>query len=187
MKDITFEKKLIGNKITFHTTYGIFSPKELDYGSQLLIWNAGKVEEDFDILDIGCGYGPIGIALAKHAPKGSLHMVDKDFVAIEYAQKNCEANEIKNAEVYLSNGFSHVPADKKFDIIVSNIPAKIGKELLEKIFTDAHEHLKPEGRILVVTIAGLRKYIKRTFEEIFGNYTKIEQKKNYCVGMAQKK
>jgi len=138
------------------------------------------------ILDLGCGYGPIGIALAKDLPDGEIHMVDKDFMAIEYAEKNAAANRTRNCKAYLSNGLAQVPKDARFDIIISNIPAKVGKELLQIIMQDAKRHLKPGGRFYVVTIAGLRTFIKRHFKETFGNYKKLQQSKGYAVAVAER-
>lgn len=186
MNDITFQKKLHGNKLTFHSTYGLFSPKEIDFGSFLLLKHVGGLKPDAHVLDIGCGYGALGITIAKLIPEGMVHMVDKDFVAIEYAQKNAQANSTPNTSIYLSNGLSHVPPQENFDLIVSNIPAKVGNELLRKIFTDSRDQLKPNGKIIIVCVAGLRKFIKREFENIFGNYNKLDQKKNYAICMAQK-
>jgi 16S rRNA G1207 methylase RsmC len=85
----------------------------------------------------------------------------------------------------LSNGFDQI-RDKKFDLVASNIPAKVGNELMTLFFSDAYRQLKADGRIVVVTINGLRSYIKRTFNEIFGNYKKLKQGKNYTVSMASK-
>ncbi len=82
----------------------------------------------------------------------------------------------------LSNAFSAVP-DIKFDNIVSNLPANVGKEMLWIILHDAKAHLKDEGKLYIVTIAGLRRFIRRNFEEVFGNYQKIKQGKTYTVGL----
>ncbi len=184
-KDPIIHTQLRGKPLTFFTTWGLFSPKEIDEGSKLLI-DLVEVAPDSDILDLGCGYGPIGIALAANAPSGETHMVDKDFVAVDYANKNAKENHAPNAKAYLSNGFSQVPKDMKFDIIVSNIPAKVGKELLQIIMKDAHDHLKPGGKFYVVTIAGLREFIKRHFKETFGNHKKLKQSKGYAVAVAEK-
>lgn len=184
-KDPIIYTQLRENPLTFVTTWGLFSPKEIDEGSKLLI-DLVKLTEDADILDLGCGYGPIGIALAKDAPSGETHMLDKDFVAVDYANKNAEANHAPNAKAYLSNGFSAVPKNMEFDVIVSNIPAKVGKELLQIIMQDAHTHLKPGGSFYVVTIAGLREFMKRHFKETFGNYKKLKQSKGYAVAVAEK-
>jgi len=112
-------------------------------------------------------------------------MVDKDFVAGEYANKNIVENKLNNAEAMLSNAFAQI-GDRKFDVIVSNIPAKVGKEMLLLILYDALAHLKPGGELYVVTINGLRKFMKRHFEDVFGNYKKLKQGANYTVARAVK-
>jgi 16S rRNA G1207 methylase RsmC len=84
----------------------------------------------------------------------------------------------------LSNGFDHIDASLRFDLIASNIPAKVGKELLTLILHDARSRLNPNGRIYVVTINGLRQFMKRYLTEIFGNYKKLKQGRQYTVAMA---
>jgi 16S rRNA G1207 methylase RsmC len=183
-QDIVFSETLCGQKLTFHTTWGIFSPREVDEGSRLLL-DFMEIGESDDCLDLGCGYGPIGMTMARLAPKGQTLLVDKDFVAVDYANKNIQANRIANAEALLSNGFSAV-GERRFDVIASNIPAKVGNEMLYLFLYDALAHLKPGGRLYVVTITGLRQFIKRSFNEVFGNYDKLKQGKSYTVAMAAK-
>jgi 16S rRNA G1207 methylase RsmC len=183
-EDIVFDADLRGRRFVFHSTWGLFSPTEIDEGSRLLLDHLEVRPGDIS-LDIGCGYGALGIPIAKLSPEGKVHMIDKDFVAVEYAKKNAEINSAKNCEVYLSNGFSEVRG-MKFDLIVSNLPAKVGRELLWILLEDAKDHLKPGGRMYVVTISGLREFIKRNFQEVFGNYEKVKQGRNYTVGLAIK-
>ena len=169
----------------FHSTWGLFSPREIDAGSRLLI-RYMQVNETDICLDLGCGYGPIGLTMARLAPQGKVYMVDRDFVAVEYARKNAELNGVTNCEALLSNAFSHIPDDLQFDVIASNLPAHVGKELLYLILSDAKRHLKKDGRLYVVTIAGIRAFIKRNFVEVFGNYKKVKQGQNYTVALAVK-
>ncbi len=183
-KDIVFSTHLCGQSLTFHSTWGIFSPRAIDEGTELLLRYIDVKAEDH-CLDLGCGYGPLGITLARLAPQGKTTLVDKDFVAINYANKNIALNHISNAEALLSNGFDQIQ-DRRFDVIVSNIPAKVGNELLSLFFHDAWRQMNPGARLYVVTINGLRDYIKRNFKEIFGHYDKLKQGKNYTVAMAQK-
>ena len=183
-KDIIFEAKLKGHNFVFHSTWGLFSPKEIDKGSLMLINQVDIKPTDFT-LEMGCGYGPIGLAIAKMSPQGKVHMLDKDFVAVDFANKNAQLNGIQNCDIYLSNAFSNVPAIE-FDNIVSNLPAKVGKELLFLILNDAKNHLKKGGKFYVVVIAGLKDYIKRNFKEVFGNYEKLKQGKTYMVAVAIK-
>ncbi len=183
-EDIVFTETLRDQRLTFHSTWGIFSPREIDSGTRLLL-DYLEIKESDDCFDLGCGYGPIGVTMAKLAPKGRTLMADKDFVAVEYANKNAKANNLTNCEAILSNGFSQV-GDRRFDVICSNVPAKVGKEMLHLLLHDAKRHLKPGGCIYAVTITGLRRFIERNFEEVFGNYEKLKQGKDYTVARACK-
>ncbi|MGB1111244.1 MAG: methyltransferase, partial [Gammaproteobacteria bacterium] len=109
----------------------------------------------------------------------------KDFVAVDYSNQNAALNSITNAEARLSNGFSAI-TDDGYDLVVSNIPAKVGKEMLYLLLADAHRLLKPGGEITVVTVNGLRQFIKRQFNDIFGNYDKLKQGRVYTVARAVK-
>jgi len=183
-KDLSIKTHLLGHPLEFKTTWGLFSPEAIDVGTELLLEAIKKevdIKQDADILDLGSGYGPIGTALGKIATEGSIHMVDKDFIAVEFSQKNAELNGVKNSKSYLSNGFSHVPKDKQFDLIVSNLPAKISKEFFWILFEEARQHLKPGGQMVVVTIAGMEFFIKKNFEKIFGNYELLKNGKGYFV------
>jgi len=184
-KDIEFSAILHGQKLNFRSTWGIFSPKGIDEGTQLLA-DLLDVKPDADCLDLGCGYGPLGLVLAKLAPLGTVQMVDKDFTAVDYANRNAELNGLTNARAYLSNGFDQVPADAKFDVIISNVPAKIGGELMTLMLHDARAHLKLGGQLYVVTISGLKDYMKRNLNEVFGNYDKLKQSKTYTTAVAKK-
>ncbi len=183
-KPLKLSAELNNIKLNFETSFGVFSPKEIDDGTRLIL-NHLQVEPDFDCLDLGCGYGPIGLWMAKKAPKGKTILLDKDFVAIQHARDNIRLNQATNAEARLSNGFSELK-EEKFDLIVSNIPAKVGNEMLYLFLYDAFYHLKPGGQFVVVTVNGLRKFCKRTFNEVFGNYQKIKQGQSYTVSSAHK-
>ena len=183
-QDIVFQAELKGQMLTFHSTWGLFSPKAIDEGTHLLLDHM-DVAADADILDLGCGYGPIGLTLAKLAPGGQTHLIDKDFVAVQYAQKNAEINGLVNVKCYSSNGFDGVPKAQKFDIIVSNVPAKIGTELLQIFLYDAKAHLKPGGELYIVTVSGLKEYMKRHLAAVFGNYDKLKQSKTYTAATAK--
>src|SRR6476619_6286351 len=102
-QNIVFSAKLAGHDLIFHSTWGLFSPKAIDEGTQLLV-DYLKIAPGAVCLDLGCGYGPLGLTLAKMAPQGQVHLVDKDFVAVEFAQKNTGLNHLTNAKAYLSNG-----------------------------------------------------------------------------------
>jgi 16S rRNA (guanine1207-N2)-methyltransferase len=185
-QDIVFQVPLREHAMEFHSTWGLFSPRGIDEGSYALIREVTLGEQDVT-LDLGCGYGAIGLALARDCPGGKVHLVDKDYVAVEFARKNAQVNGLTNCEAYLSNAFSEVPADVTFDNIVSNIPANVGKELLQIILQDAKSKLRDGGKLYVVTVSGLRKFMQRHFEQLFGNYDKLRQTRHCTVAMAEKR
>ena len=178
-RDLSFEETIRGQTLAFRSTWGLFSPKGMDEGSRLLLESV-EIGPDDDTLDLGCGWGPLGLMLARLAPGGTSVLVDKDFVAVDYAEKNRVHNRIDNASCILSNGFAQIP-EQQFDLIVSNIPAKVGKEMLYIYLFDALKFLKPGGSFYIVTITGLRQFFKRGFNEVFGHYEKIKQGKTYTV------
>ncbi len=183
-RDLSFEATLRDRRLQFRTTWGLFSPREIDAGTRLLLSHIEVLTTD-RCLDLGCGYGPIGLALAASAPQGHATMVDKDFVAVDYARRNAELNGLPNCTVLLSNGLAAV-RDQDFDIVASNLPAKVGKELLYLYFLDALAVLRPQGRLYVVTLSGMRRFIERCSLETFGHYNKIKQGKDYTVALAIK-
>ncbi|MYA71346.1 methyltransferase [Candidatus Poribacteria bacterium] len=181
-REIAFRAESRGVSLTFSATWGLFSPKGIDAGTRLLLEHL-DIQDGDTCLDLGCGYGAIGITLAKCAQTSTVYMVDKDFVAVDYARKNVAQNRLHNCHVLLSNGFSHLP-NIQFDLIVSNLPANVGKELLQIFLADTRHYLKPKGRLYVVTISGLREFIKRNFMTVFGNYRKVKQRHTHTVAMA---
>ncbi len=183
-RDIRFADVLAGEPLEFVTTWGLFSPRRIDDGTRLLLAHA-EVRPSDRCLDLGCGYGPIGLTFARKAHEGRCTLVDKDFVAVEYSRRNAELNGLANVDCLLSNGFAQI-ADRRFDVIASNLPAKVGRELLYTYLLDAWDQLNPGGRLYVVTITGLRRFIERGFREVFGNYDKLKQGRDYTVAVARR-
>lgn len=184
-QDIVVHARLQGESYLLHSTWGLFSPRQIDDGTELLLDHLDVANDDI-ALDMGCGYGPLGLCIARQANNGKVHLIDKDYVAVDYSKANAQRNNINNVDVYLSNGFSNVPNELPLSLVVSNLPAKSGNEFFQIAFEDAHARLQPGGRIVVVTINGLRSYIKRTFVDIFGNCKKLKQGQSYTISMAEK-
>ncbi|HIH49954.1 MAG: methyltransferase [Candidatus Micrarchaeaceae archaeon] len=189
-KEFTIKGKLVSKNgsgsfdLVFNTVPELFSYKHVDEGTMLLLGEL-EVKETDDCLDMGCGYGVIGISMAKLAPKGRTYLVDRDFIAVDYANINIRENGLHNAEARLSNGFSHLKG-LKFDVIASNLPTHIGQLSLRNIISDMKAHLKPSGRVYVVTVSILKPFIKREFLSVFGNYEKLKQGRKHLVSMAVK-
>ena len=184
-QDIVFQDTLLGHKLSFHTTWGLFSPKAIDEGTRLLLDHL-EVRPSDRAIDLGCGYGPLGLAIAKAAPQGRCLMVDKDFVAVEYANANARRNRIDNAHAMLSDGLRHIP-EQTFTLAVTNLPAKTSKEHYYLFLHDIRQRLEPGGRFYVVVISGLRQFIARAFGEVFGNHRKIKQGRQYTVASAERR
>lgn len=184
-KDIQFTQDVLGRPFEFCTTWGIFSPEKLDDGSLMLLDHIDFRANDNSI-DLGCGYGVLGMTAARECPDGQHLLIDKDFVAVEYARLNCQKNQLTNTQVQLSNGFNEVAKERKFSLVMSNLPAKVGKEQHYLYLLDAYERMEMGGRFYVVTINGLRQFMKRAFSEVFGNSDKVKQGKTYTITMAVK-
>lgn len=102
-----------------------------------------------EFLDVGCGYGPIGITLAKQFPERSIVMVDVNERAIHLAQENIELNDLENAKVRFSDGLSTVK-DEQFASVVTNPPFRAGKKVVHQIMEESFDVLKPGGELWVV-------------------------------------
>lgn len=183
--DIEIATELAGQALRFRSTWGLFSAREIDSGTRLLL-DYVDVADDANCLDLGCGYGAIGLTLARLAPRGRTLLVDKDFVAVDYARANAERNGLTNVEVTLSNAFSHIDADRRFDVIAANIPARAGNEMLTIMIADAAAHLAPGGRLYVVGLTGMRRFVQRVMAQHFGNYEKLKQGRDYTVAVSVK-
>ncbi len=183
--DLKIQANLLDHDLTLQTRWGVFSPKAIDDGT-ILFMKYLDISKTDKCLDLGCGYGPIGLAVAKSCPEGEVHMVDKDFVAVELSNTNAKLNHINNAQAYLSDAFSTVNKQNYFDQVLSNVPAKVGREQLSIILYDAFDALKPGGKITFVTINGLRHFIKDNFKSVFGNYKKLKQGQKYTIAQAIK-
>lgn len=184
-QDIHFRQDVLGKPFDFVSTWGIFSPEKLDEGSLMLL-DYIDFKADDNSIDLGCGYGVLGMTASRECPNGQHLLIDKDFVAVEYAKLNCQKNGLTNATVQLSNGFYHVDKSLKFSLVMSNLPAKASKEQHYLYLLDAYNAMQTGGRFYVVTINGLRDFMKRSFTEVFGNADKVKQGKTYTITMAVK-
>ncbi|MDP3994575.1 MAG: methyltransferase, partial [bacterium] len=134
--DVYFKKEIIypfkGFKFKFAVAETLFSTFCIDHGTDILIRSI-VVNNPKTILDLGCGYGPLGIILAKTNPDSQVTMVDSNLLAVRYTEHNLQNNSVSNATVLGGLGMESV-LDKTFDLIVSNIPAKIGDTAITQEF-----------------------------------------------------
>lgn len=180
-----FSFVLRGHELRFYTDAGVFSRDRVDFGSVLLIENM-KVATDARVLDVGCGYGPVGLTAAKIAERGRVTMIDINERAVDLARRNAELNGIKNVDIRVSDVYSAVN-DAEFDLILTNPPIRAGKEIVHRIFTEGHELLRDGGELWVVIqkkqgAPSARKKLQETYREV----EEVDRDKGYSIFRAIK-
>ncbi|XMB86670.1 class I SAM-dependent methyltransferase [Mycoplasmatota bacterium WC44] len=163
---------------SFITDNGVFSKNNVDYGSRVLI-NAFKANNG-RILDVGCGYGPIGIVLGKLNPELRIDMVDINDRAIELTKTNIKRNNISNVYVKKSNLYEDVT--DKYSSIISNPPIRAGKHIVHAIIEEAKEYLEELGELwIVIQKKQGAPSAKNKMTEVFGNAEVVERDKGYLI------
>ncbi|HHW69981.1 MAG TPA: class I SAM-dependent methyltransferase [Clostridiales bacterium] len=167
-----------GRTLKLKTDAGVFSKNKVDFGTDLLIKSLPSLHGK--VLDLGCGYGPIGICVAYLNPKTSVDMVDINKRAIELAKSNIVDNDIPNARAFVSDGFSNV--DNAYDAIITNPPIRAGKKVVYGLFEQSKYYLNPNGALYVVIQKkqGAPSAIKK-LKSIFGNCNIINKQKGYFI------
>ena len=130
----------------FNTDNGVFSKGELDFGTKLLLDNVLKYNIKGDVLDLGCGYGVIGIVLKKMLDV-NVSMCDINNRAVHLSKMNAKKNNVV-VNIVSGDGFENI--DCEFDYIVSNPPIRVGKKKLYELLTNAMKHLKRFGELIIV-------------------------------------
>lgn len=182
--DVYFKKEITysfsGHIFTFAIANTLFSTFDLDHGTDILI-RAITPNNPKSILDIGCGYGPLGIILAKNNPQAKVVMVDRDLLAVRYTNCNIAKNNVVNATALGSLGVEAVK-DKTFDLIVSNIPAKIGDEaIIQDFIIDPYQCLNPGGEYWIVVVSALNRLIPRVTAEHDLDIKYVRKRKGHTV------
>lgn len=145
--NIEIKKVKIKNKdFEFMTDNGVFSKKGLDFGTRSLLETINIEEITGNVLDFGCGYGPIGIYVASMT-NANVHMIDINRRSLELARRNVNLNHV-NVQIYESNLYENVT--ETFDYIISNPPIRVGKTILYEILFKAKEHLEKNGKLIIV-------------------------------------
>ena len=132
------------------------------------------------VLDLGCGYGALGLWLAARWAASEVVLLDTDLRAVETTRANIDRNGLTNAQAFLSPGTRDAPTGP-YDLIVANIPAQAGNEALDELLLDAFEGLRPGGSLVLVAVNGLRRYLQRRLRELFGDSRKARQGPRHTV------
>lgn len=169
--------RLLGEEMCFMTDAGVFSKKMVDYGSQVLL-NTLDLDSGKRLLDVGCGYGPLGLTLGKVF--GVIPtMVDINQRAIDLAIQNAQKNSV-DAFIFQSDIYEEV--EGQFDYIVSNPPIRAGKSVVHAIIQGAYQHLVDFGRLtIVIQKKQGAPSAKTKMEEVFGNCSILKKDKGYYI------
>ena len=156
-----------GYGLNFMTDAGVFSKGELDVGSRLLLDALPALTGD--VLDLGCGWGAIGVAIAKANKNARVTMADVNHRALDLCRANCERNGV-TAEVIESDGMSAVMG-RTFDAVVTNPPIRAGKQVIYKMFADTAVSLNEGGALYLVIrkqqgAESCVKYLKTLYNEV---------------------
>jgi 16S rRNA (guanine1207-N2)-methyltransferase len=178
---------LNNNTFTFTTGAGVFSKKGIDFGTRVLIDAFAPPKDTGDILDLGCGYGPIGISIAKSNPNRSIVMVDINQRAVELATQNAKKNAVDNVSVIASDGFDKVPDQKTFSVIITNPPIRTGKKVLYPLFEESASRIQTGGELWMVIqkkqgATSMESFLATLFEEV----QIVKRKKGYVIMRAMK-
>lgn len=173
---------LLGRRFHFVTDSGVFSRDTVDYGSRVMIaaFDAEELPATGGILDVGCGYGPVGLALAA-AYGRPVEMIDVNHRAVDLASRNAGRNQVTNVNIHVSNIYEtlhHAP----YAAILSNPPIRAGKEVVHEILSGAHELLLPGGTLtIVIQKKQGAPSAKKKMTEVFGNCEIVTKDKGYYI------
>lgn len=179
---------LKGNRLKFTSDNGVFSKHTVDFGSELLIesYDISPEKPQASVLDIGCGYGTMGLAYAKAYPAITVEMVDINERALELARINAAQNGITNVNIHESYLYDSVE-QKQYDIIISNPPIRAGKVVVHTILEKSYDFLHEQGQLVIV----IQKKqgapsAQKKMEETFGNCERIALDKGYWILVSTK-
>lgn len=168
---------LLGEKMTFLTDAGVFSKKMIDFGSQLLL-KCLEVNQGETVLDVGCGYGPLGLSLTK-AYGVQATMVDINNRALDLARQNAERNKVE-ATIFQSNIYEQV--EGHFDHVISNPPIRAGKQVVHEIIVKSKDFLETGGDLtIVIQKKQGAPSAKSKMEDVFGNCEVVKKDKGYYI------
>ncbi|MCD6559740.1 16S rRNA methyltransferase [Thermococci archaeon] len=178
LKTKTIDVMVRGERFKFITASGVFSFGKLDLGTKLLLESA-IFSRDWKLLDLGCGYGVIGIVASRFVKR--VVMVDVNRRAVSIARKNLKINNVENGEVRWGNLYEPV-ANERFNTILTNPPVHAGKEVLREIVINAPKHLYDGGLLqLVIRTNQGAKYIKGLMEQTFKDVRELSKGSGYRI------
>jgi 16S rRNA G1207 methylase RsmC len=175
---------LRGRNLQFLTSSSVFSKKKIDLGTSVLI-DAMVLPQEGSVLDIGCGYGAVGITAAALNPKLHVVMTDVNMRAVRLAKQNIEGNHLRNAEVTYGHLYEPVEA-MRFDCVLSNPPVSAGMDVVRAIIMGAPKVLLPGGSFQMVIRSKIgAKSLPELFTEVFGGCEVLSRESGFRVLMGR--
>ena len=183
-----FDWNIGKDRFYFYTSNSVFSKNGVDFGSMLLIETVIKENEKFNgrVLDLGCGYGPIGVIIAKLLYNANVTMSDINERALELTLMNAKENKIEGKiEAINSEAFENIK--DSYDMILTNPPIRAGKDVVFSFYEGAFDHLNEGGKLYVVIQKKQGALsTKAKLESLFGNCETAEKKSGYFIFKAVK-
>ncbi len=173
---------LCGRSFEFLTSSSVFSKRRIDLGTRVLI-ETMVLPDEGSVLDIGCGYGAVGITAAALHPKLRVVMTDVNMRAVRLAKRNVESNRLANAEVRY--GYFYEPVEGlQFNCVLSNPPVSAGMDTVKAIVVGAPKVMAAGGRFEMVIRSKIGgKLLPEVFNEVFGNCCVLARESGYRVLM----
>jgi 16S rRNA (guanine1207-N2)-methyltransferase len=177
---------LRGHELRLVSEAGVFSRARVDRGTRLLI-AALDIGSDDRFLDLGCGYGVVGLVAARLAPEGQVTLLDINARAVALAAENLRANGIGNAVAMKSDGYEAV-AGETFGVIALNPPIRAGLPVVHRLIEQATDHLSSGGRFYLVarTRQGALR-LREKMREAFGNVEEAAKGGGYRVFVSRRR
>ncbi|MFV0518719.1 MAG: class I SAM-dependent methyltransferase [Lachnospirales bacterium] len=178
-KDIIYYIK--DKELKFTSDNGVFSKSGIDFGSNLLITTfLDKVkDEKKSLLDVGCGYGVMGLTINYFKPLLNITMVDINERAISLTKENSKSLNL-SANIFYSDALSNV--EGTFDYIITNPPIRTGKTVIYKIYEESYNHLNDKGELyIVIQKKQGAQSTQAKLIELFGNCETINKKSGYQI------
>ena len=168
------------NVLSFVSDSGVFSNTQIDYGSYTFLKTLLALEKVDDLLDVGCGYGVLGITLKRFDKCQNVTMIDINPKAVSLCLENINNNKLDDAKCFVNDGLNEV--DGLFDSIVINPPIRAGKAVIYKMFEDSKVHLKENGALYIVIKKnlGANSAISK-LSTLFANVEVLKKDKGYFI------
>ena len=176
------EYSIQDKKIKLVVDNGVFSKNHVDIATNFMLNTLLKEDIKGEVLDVGCGYGVIGITLASFFKDLKVTMLDINERALNLAKKGVKLNKLSDIKIIESDGLSNLEEKDLFDVIVTNPPIRAGKQVIYKMYEDSFNHLKDGGVFyLVINKKHGAPSTKEYLIELFGNCEVLDKKTGFNV------